>query len=124
MRHDSETGSFDESRPDRRARTVEVRLPGGGFLEVQAAPGGAARDIADTGGSFDQAMASLRGVAEATLAVLRDVAPDEATVEFGMNVRAKTGQLVGFLVSADTGADLKVTMTWRKAHDITGPDPA
>ena len=31
--------------------------------------------------------------------------------------------IVGFLVSADTAADLKVTMTWRKADDTTGPDP-
>ncbi|MHA5050455.1 CU044_2847 family protein [Streptomyces sp. SD15] len=114
MPYENEYATDTDRQSQAVVRTVEVDLAGGGRVEVRAVSGGGATDIASVPGSFEEAMDSLRGVARATLAAVRAAGPDEATVEFGMNVRAKTGQLMGFLVSADTGADLKVTMTWRK----------
>ncbi|MGW4031304.1 CU044_2847 family protein [Streptomyces sp. NPDC004838] len=44
---------------------------------------------------------------------LRNAAPDEVALEFGIEVAVKSGQLVSVLTEAGGSATLKVTVTWR-----------
>ena len=87
---------------------VEVR--GGG-------PGGAG-----TAGLADRL--DLQGVSDTIKVVAHqlkrawdDAKPDEATIEFGVDVTMKSGKLTGVLVDGEAQAALKVTLTWKKSDD-------
>jgi hypothetical protein len=63
---------------------------------------------------------SFEGVRSTVSAICRDLAkawdavqPAEATVEFGLNVAAKSGKLTGLLVEGGGEASLKITLTWK-----------
>lgn len=45
---------------------------------------------------------------------LRSSSPDEVTLEFGIEIAAKSGQLVSVVTEAGGKATLQVTVTWRK----------
>lgn len=45
---------------------------------------------------------------------LRRAAPDEVTLEFGIEIAVKSGQLVSVVTEAGGSATLRVTATWRK----------
>lgn len=47
---------------------------------------------------------------------LRRSSPDEVTLEFGIEIAAKSGQLVSVVTEAGGKATLKVTVTWRKGE--------
>jgi Trypsin-co-occurring domain 1 len=57
---------------------------------------------------------------------LRKAAPDEVTLEFGIELAIKSGMLVSAVTSAGGKATLKVSATWRKgeepAFSVAAPD--
>jgi hypothetical protein len=58
---------------------------------------------------LDQAIASARPAAEAIIRTFRGLAPDEMTVEFGLNIDAQAGAV---FAKAGLSAHFNVTMTW------------
>jgi hypothetical protein len=63
--------------------------------------------------SFEDAVGRVQPAAQAIISRLRDLAdtPDEVQVEFGLGINAEAG---GFIASASTTANFKVTITWRR----------
>lgn len=59
---------------------------------------------------------TLEAVTNSVSAGLRGAAPDEVTLEFGIEIAAKSGQLVSVVTDAGGKATLKVTVTWRKGE--------
>jgi hypothetical protein len=80
-------------------------------------------EVAETGGpqtvGLDDVL-SFDGVRDTVSAICRELAkaweavkPAEATVEFALNVAARSGKLTGLVVEGGGQASLKVTLTWK-----------
>ncbi|MFJ9586327.1 CU044_2847 family protein [Streptomyces acidicola] len=61
----------------------------------------------------------VTSVARSLAAPLRTVRPDEVSVEFGIELTAKAGKVVGLLADGEAKAGIKVTLTWNGGP----PDP-
>ena len=120
----------DETRVEQIAlpdgTRVWARITGSG--ELSAAAG---EDFADTGFA-DHAAARLEsfhglvtGVARSLADAARSVRPDEVSVEFGIELTAKAGKVVGLLADGEAKSALKVTLTWRDGppEGTGGPQP-
>lgn len=91
------------------------------FVEVVEASGVGTVGLGDTL-SFDGVADTVTAVARSLSSAWEVIRPDEATVEFGLKVTAKSGKLTGLLVEGGGEASLKVTLTWKSAADA-GPSP-
>lgn len=112
---------------DSDARITRIEMPDG--TEVWARISGA-EELAQSGSgpSFtdigagniaDRVQArveSLQGVvtsvARSLAEPLRAVRPDEVSVEFGIELTAKSGKVVGLLADGEAKGSIKVTLTW------------
>ncbi|MBZ6227949.1 CU044_2847 family protein [Streptomyces olivaceus] len=71
----------------------------------------------------------VTGVARSLAEPLRAVRPDEVSVQFGIELTAKAGKVVGLLADGETKAGITVTLTWNggppdpNAPDPNAPDP-
>ncbi|MGW6219847.1 CU044_2847 family protein [Streptomyces olivaceus] len=61
----------------------------------------------------------VTGVARSLAEPLRAVRPDEVSVQFGIELTAKAGKVVGLLADGETKAGITVTLTWNGGP----PDP-
>ncbi|WP_432134059.1 MULTISPECIES: CU044_2847 family protein [unclassified Streptomyces] len=118
-------------------RVARIALPDGtpvwarisGAEELTAAagqPGEAGRvhggsgqlSYSDTGftdrveASVESLHALITGVARSLAEPLRAVRPDEVSVEFGIELTAKAGKVVGLLADGEAKAGITVTLTW------------
>ncbi|MEV7936574.1 CU044_2847 family protein [Kitasatospora sp. NPDC088264] len=103
---------------------VQVVTPEGTFwarIEEQRGP----RDVALRRPSYqlDDLASTLQTVVGNVRSGLRAAAPDEFTLEFGIELSVKTGVLVSAVTGVDGKASLKVTATWRKSGEtaLSGP---
>ncbi|MEU9346808.1 CU044_2847 family protein [Streptomyces sp. NPDC048278] len=113
-------------------RIVRVRLPDGtpvwarisGAGEL-AVPSGEL-SFTDTGlaerveASVESLHSLVAGVARSLAEPLHAVRPDEVSVEFGIELTAKAGKVVGLLADGEAKAALTVTLTWKEGGP---PDP-
>jgi Trypsin-co-occurring domain 1 len=97
------------------AYTELVRIGEVEFLAQIAESGGTQLVRADSAYSFDGVRQTIEAVAGQVAEVWDKVKPDEASVEFGLSLAAKSGRLLGLLVDGGAQAALKVTLTWRAA---------
>jgi hypothetical protein len=102
------------------SRLVEVTLPNNTVALVQAADvdgaGQAAAEKAAWANAFDlkQVSGTLEGVAQAIRSGLEKAAPSKTTVELGLELVVKSGQLTSLLVNGQGDATLKVTLEWSR----------
>lgn len=114
---------------DSEARITRIELPDGtpvwarisGAEELRRTPAGSGLSYTDTGFSdfADQVQARVEslqgvvtGVARSLAGPLRAVQPDEVSVEFGIELTAKAGKVVGLLADGEAKGAIKVTLTW------------
>ncbi|MFJ6636300.1 CU044_2847 family protein [Streptomyces sp. NPDC091376] len=64
----------------------------------------------------------VTGVARSLAEPLRAVRPDEVSVEFGIELTAKAGRVVGLLADGEAKGAIKVTLTWNGGGPPVG-DP-
>ncbi|MCM2411772.1 hypothetical protein LNW71_08540 [Streptomyces sp. RKAG290] len=112
---------------------VWARISGAEEL-TRPAPGGGGPTYTDTGfGDIgDQVQArveSLQGVVTSvarSLAVpLRAVRPDEVSVEFGIELTARAGKIVGLLADGEAKGAIKITLSWNGGGPpVDPPAPA
>jgi hypothetical protein len=105
-------------------RVVEFPLADGESVLVEVADGlGAGRvtrglrevDVVErTEHTFEHAIGRIQPAATAIIDKLRSIpdAPDEVSVEFGLELSAEAG---AFIASASTAANFKVSLTWRRS---------
>ncbi|WP_405887142.1 CU044_2847 family protein [Streptomyces longwoodensis] len=105
-------------------RVARIALPDGtpvwarisGTDELAAPPG--QLSFSDTGfterveASVESLHALVTGVAHSLAEPLRAVRPDEVSVEFGIELTAKAGKVVGLLADGEAKAGITVTLTW------------
>lgn len=83
--------------------------------------------VADTGGpstiglgkamSFEGVRKTVEEIGSQLSAAWDRVKPNEAVVEFGLVLTAKSGKLTGLLMDGEGEASLKVTLTWSGGRD-------
>jgi len=69
----------------------------------------------------------VTSVARSLAVPLRAVRPDEVSVEFGIELTAKSGKVVGLLADGEAKGAIKVTLTWNGGGppvDPPAPEPA
>jgi hypothetical protein len=93
---------------------VLVRSGDAAFF-VEVADGGGPRTVsADGVFSFDGIRHALEEIGAQVVRAWQQVCPDEASVEFGLSVSAKSGKLTAVLVEGGADASLKITMKWTR----------
>ena len=106
--------------PERTMEYADVTLPSGAHLRIESsrASDRAPPGIVEATGAADRAIATwddgvrmIAELAEQTIAQLRSATASakEVSVEFGINISAKTGII---LVEGTAAANLKVTLKW------------
>ncbi|MFG2567767.1 CU044_2847 family protein [Streptomyces sp. NPDC048567] len=127
---------------DSGSRITRIELPDGtpvwarisGAEELTGPGPGGGPTYTDTGfGDFaDQVQARVEslhsvvtGVARSLAVPLRAVRPDEVSVEFGIELTAKAGKIVGLLADGEAKGAITVTLTWNGGGPpIDAPPPA
>ncbi|NOT63075.1 MAG: hypothetical protein HOP19_22940 [Acidobacteria bacterium] len=60
---------------------------------------------------FEDALAKIKPFARAIVTTLRDLSPDETTVEFGVKLSKKAGLVIA---AAEAEANLQLKLTWKR----------
>lgn len=99
--------------------TVPIRLPNGVVMQAEISSKGGSRegDVASSLGSaavrsLDDVMAAIEGIASSVEEAFQKVQPDEATIEFGLELAAESGKLTALLVKGGGKASLTITLKW------------
>src|SRR5437879_59773 len=116
---------------------VEFPLEDGGSVLIEVAGGGAdgrptrglhpgatVGRVADQAQhTFEEAVDRVRPAAESLVRHLRTLAdaPEKVQVEFGVDLHAEAG---AFIAHASTGANFKVTLTWKREEPRPRPSGA
>ncbi|MFD0344491.1 CU044_2847 family protein [Streptomyces sp. NPDC127117] len=123
---------------DSDARITRIEMPDGTEVwarisgaEELARPGsGPSFTDIGAGNITDRVQArveSLQGVvtsvARSLAEPLRSVRPDEVSVEFGIELTAKSGKVVGLLADGEAKGSIKVTLTWNGGGPPLDPPP-
>ncbi|MGW1127770.1 CU044_2847 family protein [Streptomyces sp. NPDC002526] len=125
---------------DSGSRITRIELPDGtpvwarisGAEELTGPGTGGGPTYTDTGfGDFaDQVQARVEslhsvvtGVARSLAVPLRAVRPDEVSVEFGIELTAKAGKIVGLLADGEAKGAITVTLTWNGGGPPIDPPP-
>ncbi|MFE3829190.1 CU044_2847 family protein [Streptomyces sp. NPDC059092] len=109
---------------DGEASVARIEMPDGtpvwarisGAEELSRPPGGLT--YSDTGfadqvqARVESLQAVVTSVARSLAEPLRAVRPDEVSIEFGIELTAKAGKVVGLLADGEAKGGIKVTLTW------------
>lgn len=90
------------------------------YVEVESEDGAAVVGLSDRL-NFQRVRDAVEAIAEQFSTVWAKTKPSEATVEFGLKLTTKSGQLSGLLVEGGGEAALAVTITWKQ--DQNNPKP-
>ncbi len=92
---------------------VETVLPNGAVMAVQIAGGHGARDVAlGDRLQLGEVQEAITGLSQLVKDAISKVAPDKASVEFGMDLSVEAGKLTALLVSGSATASFKVALEW------------
>lgn len=104
---------------------VWARISGAEELERPSVPTGLSYSDIGFAEQVQARVESLQGVvtgvARSLAEPLRAVRPDEVSVEFGIELTAKAGKVVGLLADGEAKGAIKVTLTWNGAPPADTP---
>jgi len=90
------------------------------FLAQVTMLGGEENVAAFTGGlSLDNVTKSIEKISVALAKTVKKVKPDKASIEFGVEIATKEGQLTALLVQGSATANLTISLEWQKAPEKT-----
>ncbi|MFF1421417.1 CU044_2847 family protein [Streptomyces sp. NPDC058280] len=99
-----------------------------GAEELERPSGGLTFSDTGFGDQVQARVESLHGVvtsvARSLVGPLRAVRPDEVSIEFGIELTAKSGKVVGLLGGGEAKGAIKVTLTWNDGGpptDLSSP---
>ena len=101
---------------DNRTRNVPVELPGFGPIKVEAVVVGREQDVSSIREmmSLGEVNKMIEGIATTLKSTMDKIAPDKASVEFGVALELEAGKLSALLVQGTASSSLKITLTWGK----------
>jgi hypothetical protein len=99
---------------DSRVEIVPIQLTNGKVARVEATILRGEEEVAARMYSFNDVTTVIEGIAEALVGCLEKVQPHKASIEFGVEIAAESGQLIALLVKGGSKANLKVSLEWQK----------
>ena len=94
---------------------VPLRLPSGRLVAVEVSSIDGIQPVAAIGPVALQDVVIAAGeIAEAMHGVIASASPDEAKIEFGIDLTLEAGQLTTLLVKGSGKGTLKISLTWKK----------
>lgn len=102
------------------AEELDLPAPGDGPTYTDTGFG----DIADrVQARVESLQGVVTGVARSLAVPLRAVRPDEVSIEFGIELTAKSGKVVGLLADGEAKGAIKITLTWNGGGPPVEPPP-
>ena len=98
-----------------KLEVVTLKIDENNELLAEVAQLGGEEDVSLAKLNIDGAMDAVKGIASKIHGVLETVSPQEASVEFGVKLAAKSGKLTGLLVEGSGDASFKITLKWKDA---------
>src|SRR5438105_2200716 len=101
---------------DSEESVIELRLPNGSSVAVRVkeATTGAEKTSLLGALEFKDIVESIAGISEALGEVLHRCQPTKASVNFGLELSAKSGKLMALLVDGEGKGTLNVGLEWSK----------
>lgn len=102
---------------ENRTRNVPVDIPGYGQIMAQAiVTAGREQDVSNIKEVLSLADVNkvIEGIAGTVKIAMDKVAPEKASVEFGIALAVESGKLNALLVQGTASSSLKITLTWGK----------
>jgi hypothetical protein len=94
--------------------TIQAQVTSlGGVVKVAAFKGGY---------PFESITKAIETISKSLVKAIKKAGPNKATIEFGIEIGTKEGQLTALLVQGTTKANLTVTLEWVK--ETAGKTPA
>ena len=93
-----------------------ITLDDGTTIQAQVTSlGGVVKVAAFKGGyPFESITKSVEAISKSLLKAIKKAGPNKATIQFGIEIGTKEGQLTALLVQGTTSANLTVTLEWVK----------
>ena len=106
-----------------RTDVLPIQLENGEvFLAQVTMLGGEENVAAFTGGlSLDNVTKSIEKISTALAKTIKKVKPDKASIEFGVEIATKEGQLTALLVQGSATANLTISHEWEKKSEKINP---
>jgi len=102
-----------------KTEIVKAELGNGVIIRIEATSLGGEERIAYGIPSFKEVTDAVEGIAHAVVTTLKKVKPQQARVEFGVEIGIESGQLTALLVKGTGTANLKIIMQWGEINDST-----
>lgn len=103
---------------NQKTQLIKARLDDGTIIDIQANRSTSERDIGSRSNEkdkfyeFHEVTAKIESIAQSLKATFDKVKPQNASVEFGLEVGAETGALTAMIVKGTGTAHLTVTLQW------------
>ena len=98
-----------------KSEIVTLKLDDGAECLAEIAQMGGEQDVSLSALRIEGVMDTVKGIARQLHGVFEAVKPQEASVEFGIALAAKSGKLTGLLVEGSGDASFKITLKWTGA---------
>jgi len=95
-----------------RQEKLPVALDGGNIVYVEATLLGGDEEVSISLFSFEDLRGPLVAIGKNISAVMEELKPKSASVEFGIEVGVEGGKLTALLVQGAGKANLKITLSW------------
>ena len=102
-----------------KTEIVEAELDNGTTIRIEAISLRGEERVAYNIPSFKEVTDAVEGIAHAIVTTLRKVKPQQASVEFGVQIGVESGQLTALLVKGTGTAHLMITLQWGEINNST-----
>ena len=98
--------------PQSRSEVISVKVKENVTVLVEARSFGGEREVSDQLFDFQSVADTIEAITESIAATINKVKPKKATVEFGVEVRVKSGKLTALIVEGEGKGNLKIALEW------------
>src|SRR5436189_5459297 len=102
-----------------RTEIVKAELDNGTTIHIEATSLGGEERVACSIPSFKEVTDAVEGIAHAMVTTLKKVKPQQASVEFGLEIGVESGRLTALLVKGAGTANLKIILQWGEISENT-----
>lgn len=98
---------------NKQFEVITLKLDDNTVCLAHVARMGGEHDVSISEHHIDGVMDAVREISRRLHIVLEAVKPQEASVEFGIQLAAKSGKLAAMLIEGSGDASFKITMKWK-----------
>lgn len=95
-----------------RTKVIPLKLSDNMTILVEARTLGGEEDVSSKFLSFKPVTDAIEAIATQVDATVSKIKPNKVSIEFGLEVTVKSGELLTLLVSGEKKGNVKITMEW------------